>query len=208
MTGTTENGERFTGHGSRMARREPVCPGRAHSHILGGSASRQTLDADQQGPRGRCARYHVAAGEGWRDRRPPHFRRASTSPVEVKTLYGWDQTNPDDAPVAPQVLRSVRQHPRLSSLAAVADERVGRRAIWTRPTRLPAPPGTTTAPASAIWRAWPRCSCAISIRPMLLRGRRACRTATTIRLVHCGTSFGNYKEVRQYLLHSAELRER
>ncbi len=27
-------------------------------------------------------------------------------------------------------------------------------------------------------------------------------------LVHCGTSFGNYKEVRGYLLHSAELRER
>ncbi|KAB2850215.1 MAG: heterodisulfide reductase subunit B [Hyphomicrobiaceae bacterium] len=26
-------------------------------------------------------------------------------------------------------------------------------------------------------------------------------------LVHCGTSFGNYKEVRQYLLHSARLRE-
>ncbi len=27
-------------------------------------------------------------------------------------------------------------------------------------------------------------------------------------LVHCGTSFGNYKEVRSYLLHSASLRER
>lgn len=27
-------------------------------------------------------------------------------------------------------------------------------------------------------------------------------------LVHCGTSFGNYKEVRGYLLHSAELRKR
>ena len=27
-------------------------------------------------------------------------------------------------------------------------------------------------------------------------------------LVHCGTSFGNYKEVREYLLHSAELRAR
>ena len=27
-------------------------------------------------------------------------------------------------------------------------------------------------------------------------------------LVHCGTSFGNYKEVRGYLLHSAELREK
>ena len=27
-------------------------------------------------------------------------------------------------------------------------------------------------------------------------------------LVHCGTSFGNYKEVREYLIHSAELRER
>jgi len=27
-------------------------------------------------------------------------------------------------------------------------------------------------------------------------------------LVHCGTSFGNYKEVRGYLLHSASLRER
>jgi len=27
-------------------------------------------------------------------------------------------------------------------------------------------------------------------------------------LVHCGTSFGNYKEVRGYLLHSAELRQR
>jgi heterodisulfide reductase subunit B len=27
-------------------------------------------------------------------------------------------------------------------------------------------------------------------------------------LVHCGTSFGNYKEVRAYLLHSAKLRER
>jgi len=27
-------------------------------------------------------------------------------------------------------------------------------------------------------------------------------------LVHCGTSFGNYKEVREFLLHSAELRER
>ena len=27
-------------------------------------------------------------------------------------------------------------------------------------------------------------------------------------LVHCGTSFGNYKEVREYLLHSSELRER
>ena len=27
-------------------------------------------------------------------------------------------------------------------------------------------------------------------------------------LVHCGTSFGNYKEVREYLLKSAELRER
>jgi heterodisulfide reductase subunit B len=26
-------------------------------------------------------------------------------------------------------------------------------------------------------------------------------------LVHCGTSFGNYKEVRQYLIHSAKLRE-
>jgi heterodisulfide reductase subunit B len=26
-------------------------------------------------------------------------------------------------------------------------------------------------------------------------------------LVHCGTSFGNYKEVRQYLVHSAKLRE-
>ena len=27
-------------------------------------------------------------------------------------------------------------------------------------------------------------------------------------LVHCGTSFGNYKEMRQFLLHSAELREK
>ncbi|MCP5155080.1 MAG: heterodisulfide reductase subunit B [Ectothiorhodospiraceae bacterium] len=27
-------------------------------------------------------------------------------------------------------------------------------------------------------------------------------------LVHCGTSFGNYKEIRMFLLHSAELRER
>jgi len=27
-------------------------------------------------------------------------------------------------------------------------------------------------------------------------------------LVHCGTSFGNYKEVRSYLMHSAKLRER
>ncbi len=27
-------------------------------------------------------------------------------------------------------------------------------------------------------------------------------------LVHCGTSFGNYKEIRGFLLHSAELRER
>ncbi|MCK5574478.1 MAG: hypothetical protein KAI28_01635, partial [Sphingomonadales bacterium] len=26
-------------------------------------------------------------------------------------------------------------------------------------------------------------------------------------LVHCGTSFGNYKEVREYLIHSAELRD-
>jgi heterodisulfide reductase subunit B len=27
-------------------------------------------------------------------------------------------------------------------------------------------------------------------------------------LVHCGTSFGNYKEIRMFLMHSAELRER
>ena len=27
-------------------------------------------------------------------------------------------------------------------------------------------------------------------------------------LVHCGTSFGNYKEMRSYLVHSAKLRER
>ncbi len=27
-------------------------------------------------------------------------------------------------------------------------------------------------------------------------------------LVHCGTSFGNYKEIRSYLMHSAKLRER
>jgi heterodisulfide reductase subunit B len=27
-------------------------------------------------------------------------------------------------------------------------------------------------------------------------------------LVHCGTSFGNYKEVREYLIHSAKLRDR
>ena len=27
-------------------------------------------------------------------------------------------------------------------------------------------------------------------------------------LVHCGTSFGNYKEMRIFLMHSAELRER
>ena len=26
-------------------------------------------------------------------------------------------------------------------------------------------------------------------------------------LVHCGTSFGNYKEMRIFLMHSAELRE-
>ncbi|MBU2733540.1 heterodisulfide reductase subunit B, partial [Acidithiobacillus ferridurans] len=26
--------------------------------------------------------------------------------------------------------------------------------------------------------------------------------------VHCGTSFGNYKEIRKYLIESAELREK
>ena len=39
-------------------------------------------------------------------------------------------------------------------------------------------------------------------------GRRACDEGYYYPLVHCGTSFGNYKEVRGYLLQSSELRER
>ena len=37
--------------------------------------------------------------------------------------------------------------------------------------------------------------------------RRACPIGTYYPLVHCGTSFGNYKEMRIFLMHSAELRE-
>jgi len=35
-----------------------------------------------------------------------------------------------------------------------------------------------------------------------------CPAAHYYPLLHCGTSFGNYKEVREYLLLSAELREK
>ena len=46
-------------------------------------------------------------------------------PVMVKTLYGWDKRVPDDAALASQVLRSVRQHPGLPGVTAVAHERDG-----------------------------------------------------------------------------------
>ena len=51
------------------------------------------------------------------------------------------------------------------------------------------------------------CFCAISTRPMCRRRRRACRSGSYYPLVHCGTSFGNYKEMRIFLMHSAQLRE-
>ncbi len=41
-------------------------------------------------------------------------------PVDAKTLYGWDQENPNQPALASQELRPVRQHPGLSRLAVVA----------------------------------------------------------------------------------------
>ncbi len=175
-------------------------------HRLGRGQDRQALSADRQGAQGRRARHHVAAREGGRDRRPPR-RRASRAGHGQDALW-LGQEDPDQQPLAPQVLRPVRQHPRLPDLDPVAHEQAGHRPIWTRPTRPPARPGTTTARASATWCRWRRCSCATSIRPMSAPRPQGLPEGTYYPLVHCGTSFGNYKEMRSFLLHSAELRER
>ena len=43
-------------------------------------------------------------------------------PVIARTLYGWEKRIPTTQSVAPQVLRPMRQHPRLSVERDVADE--------------------------------------------------------------------------------------
>ena len=77
-----------------------------------------------------------------------------------------------------------------------------------RPIRRRARPGTTTARVSAIIE---------SLAAVFLRNFHQAYVSAKAQglpdgyyypLVHCGTSFGNYKEVRGYLLHSAKLRER
>ena len=113
-------GDRFTGHGSEWhdAKLSPEDARIATSWVE--HQDRQALDADVEGARRGRARHHVAAREGRRDRGPPDPRRARAGDRQDALRLG--QEDPDQATLAPQVLRPVRQHPRLSGVAAVADE--------------------------------------------------------------------------------------
>ena len=128
-------------------------------------------------------------------------------PVTVKTLYGWDKRMPTTR------LWHHKSCGQCGNIPGYPVSLLWLRTRWassisTKPTRPPAPPGTTTARASAISRAWRPSSCATSIRPTCAGKVQGFDPGHYYPLVHCGTSFGNYKEVRGYLLHSAELRER
>ncbi len=171
----------FTGHGAGVARRRSCAQrGRQHCDRLGRADRSTSARCSPSKDRVEDVRdADVAAREGWRDRRPPRRRRAPAGDGQDALWLG--QEDPDHAALASQVLRPVRQHPRLSVVAAVADEparhRVSRR---DRPDLLHGLE-LPRLRASAIWRASPPCSCAISTRPMSRPRRRACPRATTTR---------------------------
>ena len=113
----------------RVAPVQPDAERSAGGHVLGGGENRPPLDADQQGSRRRHPRCHVAAREGRRNPRPPD-RRAARAGRGAYTLW-LGEAHPHHQLVASQVVRPMRQHPRLSVKRDVADEQA-RHALYRR----------------------------------------------------------------------------
>ena len=96
----------------------------AGGYGLGGNQDRPPLDAHQQRARRGCPRRHVATGEGRRDRRSPDRRSPRAGHGAHAVRLG--EAHPDRQSLASQVMRAVRQHPRLSVERDVADEQARR----------------------------------------------------------------------------------
>ena len=78
----------------------------------------------------------------------------------------------------------------------------------TRPTKPRVRRGIITGRALVISKAWPAVFLRNFHQAYVSAKAEGLPEGYYYPLVHCGTSFGNYKEVREYLMLSAELRDR
>ena len=195
--------ERFTGHGSEW-RDSNLTPSEAKI-----ATSWVELKVDKRSMLTNKDRVEDVRDAMWQLEKEGeivvHRVQDEHQPMMVKTLYGWDKKIPT-TPVAPQVLRPVRQHPGLPASL-----------LWLM-NRMDIEYLDETDQTSCT--AWNYHGSGIgnleSLAAVFLRNFHQAYVAAKAQglpeayyypLVHCGTSFGNYKEVRAYLLHSAKLRE-
>ena len=133
--------------------------------------------------------------------------RDEHQPMIAKTLLRLGQEDPDHPAVASQVVRPVRQHPGLSDLAAVADEPDGDQ--LSRRDRPDLVHGVELSRLGHRQRREPGRVFLRNFHQAYVAGRaQGLADGHYYPLVHCGTSFGNYKEIRSFLVHSSALREK
>ena len=127
-------------------------------------------------------------------------------PVVARTLYGWEKRIPTTNLWHHKSCGQCGNIPGLSVERDVADEQA-RRPLYRR-DRPDFVHRVELPRLRHRQRGQPRRRVPAQLPPGLRVGQGAgLPIGTYYPLVHCGTSFGNYKEMRIFLMHSAELRE-
>ena len=137
-----------------------------------------------------------------------HRIRDEHEPVTVKTLYGWDKRVPTTRLWHHKSCGQCGNIPGYPASLLVADE--SHRQGISRRDRSDVMHGVELSRLGhrQSSTAWPRCSCAISIRPMSRPRPKASRTAITIRWCIAAPRSAITRRCAAICLHSAELRER
>ncbi|MDX1424591.1 MAG: heterodisulfide reductase-related iron-sulfur binding cluster [Kiloniellales bacterium] len=202
---TTGNGERFTGHGAEWS----------ESGLSPADAQRATAWVEQRIDR-RSMLTNKDRVEDVRDimwqlekdgEIVVHRISEEQQPVTVKTLYGWDKRIPT---------RRLWHHKSCGQCGNIPGYPTS--LLWLM-NKMGIEYLDETDQTSCT--AWNYHGSGIgnleSLAAVFLRNFHQAYVASQAQgleagyyypLVHCGTSFGNYKEVRGYLLHSAALREK
>ncbi len=203
MTETT-NGERFTGHGTEW---KPANLSTTEAQLATQWVEQRIDRRSMATNKDRVADVRDAMWQLEKDGEiVVHRVTDAHKPVTVKTLYGWDKKIPTTA---------LWHHKSCGQCGNIPGYPVS--LLWLQ-NKLGTDYLDETDQTSCT--AWNYHGSGIgnleSLAAVFLRNFHQAYVSAKAHggtaghyypLVHCGTSFGNYKEVRQYLIHSAKLRE-
>ncbi|HRD76416.1 MAG TPA: heterodisulfide reductase-related iron-sulfur binding cluster [Hyphomicrobiaceae bacterium] len=201
---SSNSGDRFTGHGSEWV---PAKLTAAEAHTATAWVEQKIDRRSMLTNKGRVEDVRDAMWQLEKDGQiVVHRITEANKPIEVKTLYGWTKRIPTDR---------LWHHKSCGQCGNIPGYPVS--LLWLQ-NQMGIDYLDETDQTSCT--AWNYHGSGIgnleSLAAVFLRNFHQAYVSAKAHggaighyypLVHCGTSFGNYKEVRHYLLHSAKLRE-